>query len=48
MDTNLSKEFWKDMAGIMAYCMENDTQNCELEVEVNGKILVVELNFKIK
>lgn len=46
-DRNFSEGFMKDIADMLRYCVENNTDNVDLEFNINGKMLNVNLSFSI-
>jgi len=47
MDKEFSKEFMQDLGDLLEYCAENNTDTLELDFDVNGKPLKVEITFSI-
>lgn len=42
-----SEGFLHDMADLIDLCMENDTDNLEVKIPINGKTLNIEICFSI-
>ena len=48
MDKNFSEGFIHDIADLMLICVDKDTDNLAIELDINGKTLEIEISFKIK
>ena len=47
MDKDFSEGFMLDIADLLEYCVENKTDNVELNFNINGTELVVDIAFSI-
>ena len=48
MDKNFSNGFMQDIADLLEACMENKTDNVDLDFEINGIHLGVNITFSIR
>lgn len=44
---DFSEGFLHDIASVLEYCMENNTDSIELEFEINGKKLNIDMTFSV-
>ena len=47
MDKEFSEGFMKDIAGLLELCMKNNTDNIELNFNINGRELNIDITFSI-
>lgn len=45
MNKEFSEGFMHDIADLLTYCMENKTDSLELNFDINGKELKVDITF---
>ena len=43
-----SKDFMQDIVNIVDFCIANKTDSTTIEFDINGKTLVIDMNFSIK
>lgn len=43
-----SEGFIKDLGYVLECCKENNTDNISLELDINGKTLIADIQFRIK
>lgn len=48
MDKEFSKGFMQDLADLLDYCRENETDNLALEFTINGTVLVMDMTFSVR
>lgn len=48
MDKEFSEGFIHDLADIMGYCKEKNTDGCQVELDCGEYTLVVDFTFSIK
>lgn len=48
MDKNFSNGFMQDIADLLEVCMENKTDNVDLNFDINGVHLGVNITFSIR
>lgn len=48
MNKNFSEGFIHDMADLMQLCVDNNTDNLAIELDINGKTLKIEMSFKVE
>ena len=47
MNKKFSKDFMNDIADLLELCMENNTNNIELNFNINGRELNIDITFSI-
>ena len=47
MNKEFSDGFMQDISDLLQYCCENKTDNLELEFNINGTLLNVDITFSI-
>lgn len=48
MDKDFSEGFMRDIADLLEYCVENKTDSLELNFDINGTELQVDIAFSIR
>ena len=48
MTKTFSEGFMQDLVTLLEYCVENNTDNVELNFDINGRELQVDIAFSIK
>lgn len=48
MDKDFSEGFMHDMADLMLICIDHNTDNLAIELDINGKTLEIEISFKVE
>ena len=47
MDKEFSEGFMNDIADLLKFCMKNNTNNIELNFNINGRELNIDITFSI-
>lgn len=48
MNKKFSKEFLNEVGELLQICLENNTDNIDIRMEVNGKILKISFSFSVE
>lgn len=46
LDKNFSQDFMNDLVDVIEVCMKNNTDNIQMEFDIGGNTLLVDMTFK--